>query len=308
MSESAELAALLPTVRGQQEQVVEALLETTTITQQGVLQAGEILGQILAQRQATADRLQGSLSTVELEHAPQIRAAVHAQTELVEAYVAEVTPLWDEALRLVAAALECTSEINQCAANVAQVSKAMGVLQMCCKSEIAHLGEAALSFRSTVVEMQGLTQSTDALNRRLERLSSELSTDLPPIAALTTSERRRTRSFHAQIRQSLAGVEQASESLVSEVSAKLAAGRSHEQAFIAASYAAISALQFQDPLVQDLQRIDSRLGEFRDLLDGLEPDDERSFIAYRANVGDIADEPEDEADEASLEGGEFLLF
>lgn len=311
MSAALDTEALLDLVRGEHANVVAALERSTTRSQAGVLGAGELLGDLVSERQGVATHLEQSLTAVEGEHAPKIRAAVSSQADLAADYVAEVSPLWEETLALVSEALQCASEINLCATRVAQVSKAMGILQMCCKSEIAHLGQAAISFESTVLEMKSLTTSTDDLNRRLERLAKEMSTELPPIASLGGAERRRTRAFGKALTQSLSQVEQASEALVERVAESLEANRGSEEVLVQASFRALSALQFQDPLVQDLQRCDSRLGELSDILEG-HPPDETSFIAYEANIGDknvqISQHVEVDDEDDALDSGDFLLF
>lgn len=286
--------------------LADILSRATTMSEQGVIRAGSALGELVMAASASSDGVGEELLIQQDAHRETISTAARRQAALVASYSESVTPLYDTQLALLEEATAALVEVGEFAARISAVSEATRMLQLCTRVEIAHLDKAGSQFRSTVEEMGKLNDVTDELNKTLHELAGSLRDLLPDLTVGARELLAGTKDFETRFNRSLEHVDDATYQLAEMSTTARDQADEDRTSLTAASQDALSALQFQDRMIQDLQRTDSRLGELVVAARGEQAED--THLSFKANLGDVLDESVPDDLDAPLDDGELLLF
>jgi hypothetical protein len=278
---------LLEEVRSCTETVIEGVSHAKRVSESEIFAVGEVLRDIVVNARQLAQEMQKDVTQaiVEQEQSLQrfsegVRSALQAQEAAVACVVAVTTEIQD--------AVTTINGLNHTAA----------FLAINAQIESAHLGEKGRAFGVISQQMRELSKTishaaaqvgnaTEGVQERLQQITEKAAT----LAEACVSEA-------AEYRQTAT-------SLLSQSSSD---GNMRLETILQLSNTAVSHLQFQDPMIQQLARVNGRMTQLRDWL-----------LAYVS--GDhMADSPSYQGDQAADNGkngqqkaeepaaGEVMLF
>lgn len=279
-------------VEGFRARVTERLEAAEQVSREEVLASGEAVQRIVDQARSCIDSSQELL-----QH----------QLEAVQEY----SGLTEESVLRHRSAVEQatldTAQVAQASERVGKLAQQANMLSLNAHIEAVHAGEGSAAFVVIASEMQGLSEAIQETTRRVAKSVSSLATSLEELQGQASMIERTNGQFCDRIRD-LSGraVSQLGNGEESE-------GPMHE--IVQTAYQALSHLQFQDPMIQDLRRIRPAMDRFLcslfEHLDlpvegmALDPEDSVDILLgdrLPAPTGD----PEEEAVEAIA--GEVMLF
>jgi len=188
------------------------------------------------------------------------------------------------------------------------IASSSRMLAVCAAIETSQLDNRTAKgrFSSTVMEMRKLATLVEELRAQLVLQAAELRAEIASIersgSELAASLDLLRRDFSEQTTR----VNQAGQALLDRLDEMEHHAGSAADAMVQSSLAGLTALQFQDPMIQELQRLDALVGLLRE---GAADDD--APMAFAVNLGDrasVIEGDEDEDSDEALDAGELLLF
>ena len=180
---------------------------------------------------------------------------------------------------------EMTTYLEQIAASAALIDGLTiesRVLAINAQIETARLGQKLGGLSVIATELSRLSHSIGQANRMIGDLAGRLGQSVPVLDRKSTELLEQSRAFSASIDQQLGQIDSCAEKLGGLVGESVAASEQATTAIVKHSLEALSALQFQDTVAQQLTRLDG-------LFDG-------------------AEGGEEQAEAPSLEPGSLVLF
>ena len=189
-------------------------------------------------------------------------------------------------------------QITDAAREIERASSAARVLSLNAQIESARSG--AGTFKTIAVEMRELSRAIVSANTRIQKLSHTIEVTLPRLVAQTETLRAMVATYTSEARTQLAEVDREVETLRTSIDHTLATSDHALEAVIQASFAGLSALQFQDVARSLLQ------------VDGWHADSLRAFAAETNIPITIEDPPTAISAEDGIldhdKAGEVMLF
>ncbi len=272
------------------ERIVARIKDCRELTDREVYEAGVAVNEIvlktrsyLAEVNETLTSTQDSSSAVEevLDH---IVSSISAQD------------------RSVSKAMEQLAGIARAGRAIQEASGASRLLALNARVESARFGgEGGRAFNVIADEMRQLSVAVESTNTMVAELVEELQRSLPSVAEEGTTIRNRVESLVDQL-------EVRNGELQNAFSASIDMGNDALQKVLSKAQDALSHLQFQDKMIQDLEGIERIVDKTsRRICDALAVDmgggDESNFL------GTLGAELDDEEEvEPGLDAGEILLF
>ena len=292
-------------------QVVEELRVLTRTSESAVLVAGSSLSDIVGEGRRLAEQSQERVDAIRRDHDAHLPGLLERVDVRIESFVDTVVKGLDEDDTAVQAAQEDLDVIAAAAARLDAIAGASRVLAVCAQIETAQLDSdgSRERFAATVGEMRKLASlvarlHTDLGTRvvALQELLQSLSEGSEELREALGRDRERlahrSAEVHRQSAEMLAGLDGVSGEAI----------RTAED-LLSNSQEGLSALQFQDPMIQELQRLDALIGSL--LTTEEEDPDADSPLQFAVNLGDRTSQTpnhEEDGDDAALDAGELLLF
>jgi methyl-accepting chemotaxis protein len=196
------------------------------------------LGRLQGQGEDSLARLLGTQSAFLRSHAREMsqRAALH-----------------DERARQAAAAAKSIADL---AASIERLAGEARLLAVNARIESSRLGAQSAGFEVLASEMQRLSDEVASTNERVGELAGRLGQDLPWIAQHAREFRNAMDAFSTTASMQLDDTERGVTELRSEVKGVALAGGAVMEDILRASRNALSHLQFQDVVAQELRQLD----------------------------------------------------
>jgi len=286
---------LIKRVRGVNEttalEVSEAaryLNEVVECARQYVVDSQRALGRLQGEGQDSLGELLGTQSKFLMNHAREM---------------AERAALQDARARGAAAAAKSIADL---AASIDRLAGEARLLAVNARIESSRLGAQSAGFEVLASEMQRLSDEVASTNERVGELAGRLGHDLPWIAQHARDFRQAIDVFSATATVQLDETERGVTELRTHVASASQAGGVVMEGILRASRSALSHLQFQDVIAQELRQLDgvARLAQVEALtLLGAESEVLGEIPAAEyTTVGDGADGP------MMTTAGDVLLF
>src|SRR3569833_1509342 len=171
--------------------------------------------------------------------------------------------------------------------------------------DITHAGAAGSAFGVITEQMNHLSLEISKTNRLIADATQAIRECLPVIAELNTAQIRRLETFTATMRQLKADIE-------NSLSSANTANETHINMILTLAYAALSHLQFQDPMIQGVQKIDFLARDLHDEVNATLdiPAPQNTPSPYIETLGSKMDEETqgDAGVHAGVHAGEVILF
>jgi methyl-accepting chemotaxis protein len=161
----------------------------------------------------------------------------------------------DERARNAAAAAKSIADL---AASIERLAGEARLLAVNARIESSRLGAQSAGFEVLAAEMQRLSDEVATTNERVGELAGRLGHDLPWIAQHARDFRRAMEDFSTTATMQLDETERGVLDLRNQVQRASKAGGAVIEDILRASQAALSHLQFQDVVAQDLRQLDGQ--------------------------------------------------
>jgi methyl-accepting chemotaxis protein len=200
-------------------------------------------------------------------------------------------------------ALTLSDDITQAGMAVDKLANQARLLALNAKIEAARLGSAGSAFSVITEEMNHLSMEIAKTNRLIADSTHAIRACLPMLAEQATTQMKRLEKFSWTLQGYKEGIEKS-------ISSANDSSDSHINQILNLAYDTLSHLQFQDPMIQGVQKIDHLVKELHDELNRVVGISEGPGGAHLPNATP-ADEKVAEHRNDSGEGpdaGEVLLF
>lgn len=203
-------------------------------------------------------------------------------------------------------AVEQSVRIIEAANTIKSMAYTAKILTLNAHIEAARLGQHGRAFQVIVKEMLKFSEVVEETNLKVSGLAEELQELLPEIAHQTRSIRHESEIFSNELETLNASVEHSSQALKDMVIQTVTEGDGRLKRVLDLSMEALSGLQFQDPMIQEIQRIDTFLHELHNEVgDALGVTFDPDPPVYLSRLGDALEDEDVTDDEFE---GDFLMF
>jgi methyl-accepting chemotaxis protein len=201
---------------------------------------------------------QRALSRLQGEGNDSIGQLLHKQTEFLRKHAADMADRaaqQDERARNAAAAAKSIADL---AASIERLAGEARLLAVNARIESSRLGAQSAGFEVLASEMQRLSDEVASTNERVGELAGRLGQDLPWIAQHARDFRRAMEEFSNTASLQLDETERSVTELRVQVTRASKQGGAVIEDILRSSQAALSHLQFQDVVAQDLRLLDGQ--------------------------------------------------
>jgi methyl-accepting chemotaxis protein len=240
------------------EQLVKRVRSINDTTAGEVREVAHFLNQVVESSRNYVQDSQRALSRLQGEGNDSIGVLLSKQTEFLRKHSAEMSEraaAQDERARNAAAAANSIADL---AASIERLAGEARLLAVNARIESSRLGAHSAGFEVLASEMQRLSDEVASTNERVGELAERLGHDLPWIAQHARDFRRAMEDFSATATMQLDETERGVLELRTQVQKASRMGGAVIEDIIRNSQAALSHLQFQDVIAQDLRQLDAQ--------------------------------------------------
>jgi methyl-accepting chemotaxis protein len=290
-------------------QVLALIQKAEEISERAVLDVGQNVNSIVRDARDYMKHLKESLGSVGDDTSEaSVTHAIVRQSDAVASFMEDMGQHLRVQEDKAQQAVEQSIKIIEAANTIKTMAYTARILSLNAHIEAARLGSHGHAFQVIVKEMLKFSEVVEETNLKVSGLAEDLQELLPQIAHQTKTIRHDTEVFSDQLERLNGSVEESTHNLKEMVVQTMTDGDQRVQKVLDLSMQALSHLQFQDLMIQDVQRIDTLLYELHNLLlERLGSDQTPQQPRYMIRLGDAMKDDEKEDDEM-LEEGELLLF
>lgn len=267
-------------------------------SEDGVLAVGRALDNLTKQSRSQTTDLLEVLPRLEGGGGQAgIGDAIRRQTNTVQSFVEALIERSNRQNEIAERASRLTASIASLARDVAQITITARILSLNARIESSRLGESGKAMAVVAGEIREVSSSVAKANDDIADLASQLNELLPSIARLSVELSETSREFNDLFEVNQAQTQASYDELMSAVRDTVGRAQDRAENMLAAAQGALSALNFQDPMVQSLRQLAGLFeqGACSDVR--LDPVVE---AAAGSNPGDAPEQP--------LPAGEVALF
>ncbi|MEO1272676.1 MAG: methyl-accepting chemotaxis protein [Myxococcota bacterium] len=290
------------------ERVLSSIQDAQEVSESAVLEVGRNVNAIVQETRDYITCLNASLGSLSGDSTESnITAAIARQSDAVATFMNDMGQHLRAQEDKAQKAVHQSVKIVEAANTIKNMAYTAKILSLNAHIEAARLGQHGRAFQVIVKEMLKFSEMVEETNLKVSGLAEDLQELLPQIAHQTRSIRRGSEAFSEELEMLNASVEQGTRDLQNMVVETMTDGDRRLQQVLQLSMDVLSRLQFQDPMIQEIQRIDGLLYELHcQLGEDLEADFEPSEPTFMIRLGDAIDVEEE--GEEMLDQGEFLMF
>jgi methyl-accepting chemotaxis protein len=258
MMDSSEILQLIEgELEHLRQRVQERVSEAAHSSEAATLATGGMLMRVLHEARAQVDDL-GALSSrvsgADGDSAGQIAADTSRE---MRSFVTELSRQLSDQVSSLHRATEAMQSILRVGARIDEIATASRFLALNAVVEASRLGDAGAASRVIAQEMKELSQSVEAANGQVSELARQLSTTLPEVAATTSHIDEKVSAFRHTFDEKLRALDNAFAELRTVAQTSVDKSSARLESIVQSSHEALSQLQFQDPMVQGLRKIDT---------------------------------------------------
>ncbi|MEY4578760.1 MAG: hypothetical protein RL701_3463 [Pseudomonadota bacterium] len=240
------------------EKLVKRVRTINDTTAAEVREAAHYLNAVVESARVYVGDSQRALSRLQGEGNDSIGQLFHKQTDFLRKHATEMSEraaVQDERARNAAAAAKSIADL---AASIERLAGEARLLAVNARIESSRLGAQSAGFEVLASEMQRLSDEVASTNERVGELAGRLGHDLPWIASHARDFRRAMEEFSTTASMQLDETERGVSELRTAVTRASKAGGAVIEEILRSSQAALSHLQFQDVIAQDLRQLDGQ--------------------------------------------------
>ncbi len=289
------------------EEIVTNLEEARELSEREVLAAGAVLVDIVSEAQSYVDEVKSSLGSLLRGDEDDVATAIAHQTAAVGYFVIHTKERMQEQDSVAQLALEQSESILIAGRSIKKLANASKLLALNARIEATRLGDKGETFEVIAGEMRDLSESVEEANRQIADLASSLLELLPKLASTAHEVLQHSETFSIELSDHMTAIDEGTNQLREKATFSVTQGEQRVERILSGAHRAISHLQFQDPMIQQLQQIEHRYHEMqsavgRKLHVELTPAEKR----YQELLSNTMDESE--CEEVEQDAGDVLLF
>jgi methyl-accepting chemotaxis protein len=240
------------------EKLVKRVRMINETTANEVRETAHFLNTIVELARTYVADSQRALSRLQGEGNDSIGQLLHKQTEFLRRHASEMAEraaVQDERARQAAKAAKNIADL---AASIERLAGEARLLAVNARIESSRLGAQSAGFEVLASEMQRLSDEVASTNERVGELAGRLGQDLPWIAQHARDFRRAMEEFSNIASMQLDETERGVTELRTQVTRASKQGGAVIEDILRSSQAALSHLQFQDVVAQELRLLDGQ--------------------------------------------------
>jgi DNA-binding ferritin-like protein len=247
------VADTLEFCRAEVSRVVEASVRAT---EHGVIGAGNALSSIVDCAREQAGSLEVVASKVGGGGDSGIGGAIRAQASAMGDFTESLVARAHRQRETTRKAAGMSQDIQSLARQLQQIAIQARVLSLNAKIECAHLGVHGAALSAVASEMEAVTNAVKRANDDIARLAASLTKSLPELSANAEELAESSQSFATSFSSQSQATEDAFSSLMDAVRESTSVSHKGIEQILRLSRDALSSLQFQDPVAQNLRELD----------------------------------------------------
>jgi methyl-accepting chemotaxis protein len=248
--------------RGARSRLAARVLQLNQLTGDEVSAAAGLLNDIVERARAYVNDSQRAISMIDGRKGSEgVGQLIGTQATMLREQVKEMSnraAAQDERARQAAAAAKSIADLAQ---SIERLASEARLLAVNARIESSRLGAHSAGFEVLASEMQRLSDEVAGANERVSELAARLGTDLPWIAQHARDLRGAMETFAISAADRLEETERGVNALRTELDTVSKSGNIAMEDILKASRGALSHLQFQDVVAQELRLIDTKLRE-----------------------------------------------
>jgi methyl-accepting chemotaxis protein len=237
------------------------VLQLNQLTSDEVSAAARLLNDVVEGARSYVTQSQNALAKIDGHGTEGVGRLIGTQATMLREQVKEMSgraAAQDERARQAAAAAKSIADLAQ---SIERLASEARLLAVNARIESSRLGAHSAGFEVLASEMQRLSDEVAGANERVSELAARLGTDLPWIAQHARDLRGAMETFAVSAADRLEETERGVGVLRSELENVSRAGSITMEQILRASHGALSHLQFQDVVAQELRLLDAKLRE-----------------------------------------------
>jgi methyl-accepting chemotaxis protein len=232
----------------------------SAVSERGVLEVGRALGALVDEsRSQTSDllevlpRLEGDGSTD--ESSMSIRDAIGRQTSTVTTFAQELISRAGRQNEMADHAARLTEGIAHLARDVSSIAVKARLLSLNARIECSRLGEQGKAMTVVANEIRQVSASVAKANADISELAGQLTELLPAVARLSAELQSSSHEFRESFERSQYETQATYTSLMTLVKSTVERSQARAERMLCQAQDALSALNFQDPMAQQLREL-----------------------------------------------------
>ncbi|MFZ5893046.1 MAG: methyl-accepting chemotaxis protein [Myxococcota bacterium] len=234
------------------------------MSERGVLEVGRALGELVEEsRSQTTDllevlpRLEGDGPSD--ESSMSIRDAIDRQTATVTTFAQELISRAGRQNEMADHAARLTEGIAHLARDVSSIAVKARLLSLNARIECSRLGEQGKAMTVVANEIRQVSASVAKANADISELAGQLTELLPAVARLSAELQTSSQQFRESFAQSQSETQATYSSLMTLVKSTVERSQSRAERMLGQAQDALSALNFQDPMAQQLRELAAKV-------------------------------------------------
>jgi methyl-accepting chemotaxis protein len=236
--------------------------EAAALSENGVFRVGKALGALVDESRSQTSDLLAVLPKIEGgNHGDQdsIREAIERQTATVTAFIRELLSRADGQNQLAEQAAQLSKSIATLARDVSGIAMNARLLSLNATIECNRLGESGRAMTVVASEIRQVSGSVGKANSDIADLAAQLSALLPNVARLSRELGETSGKFQEAFQRSQSSTQASFSELMALVKETVGRSQARAERMTIEAQGALSALNFQDPMVQSLRELASRV-------------------------------------------------
>jgi methyl-accepting chemotaxis protein len=247
--------------RAVRSRVSARVLQLNQLTGDEVAAVASLLNEVVERARSYVSDSQRALAKIDGHGHEGVGRLIGTQATMMREQVREMSgraAAQDERARQAAAAAKTIADLAQ---SIERLASEARLLAVNARIESSRLGAHSAGFEVLASEMQRLSDEVAGANERVSELAARLGTDLPWIAQHARDLRGAMETFAVSAADRLEETERGVSALRLELTNVSRAGGVAMEDILKASRGALSHLQFQDVVAQELRLLDAKLRE-----------------------------------------------
>jgi methyl-accepting chemotaxis protein len=233
-----------------------AVEDAARVSESGVLEVGKALGALISESRTQTNDLMQVLPHLEGSgEASGIRDAIERQTSVVQAFVTALMERADRQNQLAEHASKLTEGIASLARDVGGIAIKARLLSLNARIECGRLGESGKAMTVVASEIRQVSSSVAKANADIVELASQLNELLPKVARSSAELHNTSDEFRGDFEASLSATQESYGELIGVVKSTVERSQTRSERMLEEAQQALSALNFQDPMVQQLREL-----------------------------------------------------
>jgi len=261
LKDVSQLRRVVGLVRALRSRVTTRVSQLNQLTGDEVSAAATLLQEVVERAREYVQQSQTALAKIDGQGGAGVGRLIGTQASMLRELVREMSgraAAQDERARQASAAAKGIADLAQ---SIERLASEARLLAVNARIESSRLGAHSAGFEVLASEMQRLSDEVAGANERVSELAARLGTDLPWIAQHARDLRAAMEGFAVSAADRLEETERGVNTLKAELDSISRAGGVAMEGILKASRGALSHLQFQDVLAQELRLLDARLRE-----------------------------------------------